>query len=502
MGPYLLHNTLGWTDIHHATYKGDIAGIRRLVGKGTSVDTETNWSKDSGYGNASLTPLHIACLNKDLRIMKELVSLGGDLHKKTFSELFKFRKDEKIYGTTGSKRSDVLDITFGFIGNDFETKLMDILEFLGENGFDMTRPFNWNNDVGISSPATTHIEYLEFFLRNGANPDQYVKLYNKNDHRSIDSMNERGSVLFNTEDPDKIRLFRSYGADTSARSSMGMSLYRRYDIFGQNGNYNPDNDKLRALEEPVEMKVATKLKPGELVELRSEMEEIKSSLQTCLSDKLNISSDLSDKTEELSEERSKSFRKLLDLRSKVSRLETQVTVSGNDLMNCVQRKDELNGLLRDSEALLESRTRTMQECQENVEELNGDIAAISARLMIENSELSTDVNESTERLRQALEEASRNSSSVHLGSLVSDISNFMNSGSMNDYQLALLETVMENNVRQATTSEKVDVLRSIFESIRDRVRDRRSSLQILDELESKDFKVGLLTKIGAHMRLF
>ena len=185
-----------------------------------------------------------------------------------------------------------------------------------------------------------------------------------------------------------------------------------------------------------------------------------------------------------------------------SELQKNMEESSGNMLRCIDRKEELENLLRDSESLLTSRNRTIRECEEQKSELERDIAMITSRLVVENSELNDDAIEARERLRLALEAASLNSNSVQLGSLIKDMADFMNSGDMNNYQLAVMESIMEENIRQATSPERVEVLRMVFTKIKNEVNDRKSSIQALKYLESKDFKVALMTKIGAHMRLF
>ena len=176
---------------------------------------------------------------------------------------------------------------------------------------------------------------------------------------------------------------------------------------------------------------------------------------------------------------------LSDITSKISIIDGK---TNRDLSKCHKHIDELN--------------KVIMKCEEQRSELEQDVAMITSRLVVENSELSDDADTAKDRLRLALELASRNSKSVQVGTLISDMSDFMNSGNMNTYQLALMESIMEENIIQATTPEKVELLRIIFEKIKDEVHDRMSSIITLKELESNEFKVRLFTKIGVHMRLF
>lgn len=177
-------------------------------------------------------------------------------------------------------------------------------------------------------------------------------------------------------------------------------------------------------------------------------------------------------------------------------------ISGNNLANCTTRKEELEGLLVRSESLIQTRESTIRECEAQKSELEHDVANISARLLLENSELADDVINARDRLMLALEDAARNSNSVQLGSLIKEMSDFMNSGEMNNHQLAIMESIMEENIRQAISPSRIELLRVIFGKIKEDVHDRKTSIKALEELETNSFKVGILTKIGAHMRLF
>lgn len=183
-------------------------------------------------------------------------------------------------------------------------------------------------------------------------------------------------------------------------------------------------------------------------------------------------------------------------------LQRTIIEKDNNLSSCITRKDQLQDLLRQSESLLETRNRTIRECEEQKTELEQDVASISARLLMENIELSDDVIEARDRLRLALETAARNSDSVQLGTLVKDMSDFMNSGNMNNYQLSVMESIMEENIRQATAPDRIELLRIIFVKIKDEVIDRDSAIEALKELASNEFKVGMITKIRTHIGLF
>lgn len=219
-------------------------------------------------------------------------------------------------------------------------------------------------------------------------------------------------------------------------------------------------------------------------------------------EKTRLELDLQSMRKEVSDITERVQSETKDYQRGINTLNDELSGTRNNLVQCMSSKDNLDVLLKESQILLEARDKTLEECQENISELNEDIALITSRLVSQNSDLSADVNDSRERLRMALEEASRNSNSLQLGGFIQEMTIFMNSGDMNNHQLSVLESIMEDNIRQATTPEKVEALKIIFQKIKRDVKDRESTLRVLNDLESNKFKVSLLTKIGAHMRLF
>lgn len=236
------------------------------------------------------------------------------------------------------------------------------------------------------------------------------------------------------------------------------------------------------------------------------LEILRNSIETskeCESEKVDMEEHLDDMRTEVSEIVSKMATidgKSRSLNETNHRLKQTIEESGSNLLKCIDRQHEIERLLRQSEALLGTRNRAIRACEEQKSELEHDVAMISARLVVEKSELSDDIVEARDRLRLSLEAAALNSNSVQLGSLIKDMTDFMNSGNMNHYQLAVMESIMEVNIRQATSPNTIELLRAIFVKIKDEVRDRETSISIFKELESKEFTVKFFTKMGALVR--
>ena len=352
-----------------------------------------------------------------------------------------------------------------------ETSNVDIVKILLDRGADIEAKNNVGNTPLIEAASIGDIDSLKALLNRGAD---------------IEAKNNDGNTsLIEAKTVDILKVLIDRGADIEAKNNDGNTPLVEAAMYGQVERVKNlifrGASKIEAFNKKGpdwKIEILELIRPSEYEELRGEISMLTSTME-----------------EQLSAMRTE----VSNMTSKMSIVDGKIR---NDLSKCATHKDELEDLLRQTESMLEIRNKAIMECESQKSELEQDIAMITSRLVVENSELSDDADKAKDRLRLALGLASRNSKSVQLGSLIGDMSDYMNSGNMNTYQLAVMESILEENIIQATTPEKVELLRIIFEKIKDEVHDRTSSITMLKELESKDFKVRLFTKIGAHMRLF
>eukprot|EP00249_Psilotum_nudum_P011491 c23204_g1_i1 orf=368-898(-) len=68
----------GWTLLHVAARKGDLAEVRRLLDEGQDVNVLS-----SGFKTPGITPLHLAAKGGHLEVMDELLERGANIEART-----------------------------------------------------------------------------------------------------------------------------------------------------------------------------------------------------------------------------------------------------------------------------------------------------------------------------------------------------------------------------------------------------------------------------------
>ena len=475
--------------IHEAAKAGDNEEIKRILSEGVNIDLEEKYyvynARGGFHGNLGRTPIQIAFDSNQIDTARLLIDMGADVHKLNGVDTWEqqSRKEEFYDNLLGRFNQTNYNLKVSsFVDKVVNFGSLEWIKLLEEKNI-------FVNGARYTERLRKKItpEELEFFLSRGADVNAIwsTKSFNSNSN----------AFHVHGDNPESLRILLSYGLNPDKRNidytldSFRESVQKRYDSHRHN-KYNLEQSSkflqlLRVLDEPVERKYPS-FSPG-------------------APKNINLEEDLEKMEKEVSEITSKMStinREAESRQNTINSLSDKIKETGNNLAICVNRKEELENLLHKSESLLNTRNRTIRECEAQKLELEQDVASISARLLMENSELSDDVVEARDRLRLALEAAALNSNSVQLGTLIKEMSDFMNSGDMNNYQLSIMESIMEENIRQATSPERIELLRIIFVKIKDEVRDRKTSIMALKYLESNEFKVGMLTKIGAHMRLF
>lgn len=451
------------TPLHVASLKGHLELVKLLLENGANIEDE---------GFSMYTPLQYASENGHLEVVKLLLEKGANIESKDESNF------TPLQTALGNGHLEVVKLLLGN-GANIEAKRMDgktplnkaseygeleVVELLLENGANIESRDMRDRTPLHNASSTGHIEVVKLLLKNGAN---------------IEATSMNGSVLNTTSSLEIMKLLIKEGANVNA-----IVMKNRRTVL----HFSSIRDELEVIELLLENganieakdiygKTAKDLATNSEVIKLFELYESNNIYNQC---KIDLDSERETITE---------------LKSRIRELEESESSCRVELASCVSSRDNCQILLSTAKERLESSESKNSELEKEVEDL-------SVRFINDVDALETVMDASEKRLRSALEDAASKDNTVQLGSLINDMTIFMNSGEMNEYQLIVMDSIMESNIKQAVSSEIVQVLRNIFEKTKSSVKDSDSLDSILKEIESKDLKVGRMTKFKSVFKLF